>query len=741
MKTRIGYCVLIAIWLATLGFGLAPSAVMAASTVSDEQPAFVPGQLMVGFGPSQSLGTTAGRAQSLAWSLGAKVLKTDANGMALLEIGSEQNVVAMAARAKRVPGVRYAEPNYVYKLDDPAPVDSGAGAANVPAAVPALAGSSGSSVFPNDPYLWDNLGWSNVAADIVWSNTTPSKEVCLLSTGVDYTHKDLAANIIKGFDYVNDDADPMDDNGGGTHEAGIIAAIRNNGEGIAGVSTGKVLAVKVMDLKGQGEAYEIAQGIDDCAANSSVSILDISFYGPASQTLHDAIVYATGKGKLVIAAAGDKNSPADIYPAAYSPTINGVAAVAASGAGSGPNYACPVSFTPTDTWINLVAPGSHILSTTPWDRDFYLDYQHAFRYDYFSGTAQAAAFTAGAAARVWGYLPSLTNAQVITRLRQTGSPLNTTNGCWPTNLSAVNVNVAAGMDRGAASLWVEDASSGATLTGALVSIYATASPTKLAGSGKVPPIFGIDPILQKASYNPPAAILNLPATTPTNGGTTYFAKVSANGYTASPQTAIWGWPGNGFAADGSFKVYSGSYTYSGGANIPPKSANFTVIAEGINLPTGPDLTIWLPKPNPTFIVSGLSSMNILNNSATWGPVLPYGTLLSAPYARWFNTASSLIQLAVLANRKTDTAAPWYPGDYVVGMTDGNFSPNANILDSHNTTLYVWKDGVLQQRIDYPGCGASYHWWIPLTIHSPAPGPATYTIDTLQTVCHAGPITY
>ena len=103
MKTRIGYCVLIAIWLATLGFGLAPSAVMAASTVSDEQPAFVPGQLMVGFGPSQSLGTTAGRAQSLAWSLGAKVLKTDANGMALLEIGSEQNVVAMAARANATP--------------------------------------------------------------------------------------------------------------------------------------------------------------------------------------------------------------------------------------------------------------------------------------------------------------------------------------------------------------------------------------------------------------------------------------------------------------------------------------------------------------------------------------------------------------------------------------------------------------------------------------------------------------
>ena len=64
--------------------------------------------------------------------------------------------------------------------------------------------------------------------------------------------------MIKGYNFVSDNADPMDDFGQGTHLAGIIAAVRNNGEGITGVSTGKVLAVKVLDANGGGTAFDVA---------------------------------------------------------------------------------------------------------------------------------------------------------------------------------------------------------------------------------------------------------------------------------------------------------------------------------------------------------------------------------------------------------------------------------------------------------------------------------------------------
>ena len=155
--------------------------------------------------------------------------------------------------------MRYAEPNYVYTstaaaANQNAGASAGLMATQASAASPSLLGPN----YPNDPYLLLNAGYQYVGADIVWKNTTPSKTVCLLDSGVDYKHKDLAANVIKGYNFVSDNADPMDDFGQGTHLAGIIAAVRNNGEGITGVSTGKVLAVKVLDANGGGTAFDVA---------------------------------------------------------------------------------------------------------------------------------------------------------------------------------------------------------------------------------------------------------------------------------------------------------------------------------------------------------------------------------------------------------------------------------------------------------------------------------------------------
>ncbi len=113
---------------------------------------------------------------------------------------------------------------------------------------------------PMIPSLFINWGWQWIGADIVWPNTTASAGVCELDTGVDYTHPDLSAKIIKGKDFVNADLDPKDDNGHGTHVAGIIAASMNNAKGIAGVSNGKVVAVKVLNAQGWGSLLRHCRG-------------------------------------------------------------------------------------------------------------------------------------------------------------------------------------------------------------------------------------------------------------------------------------------------------------------------------------------------------------------------------------------------------------------------------------------------------------------------------------------------
>ena len=133
--------------------------------------------------------------------------------------------------------------------------------------------------------------------------------------------------------------------------AGIIAAASENSLGIAGVSTGNVVAVRAMDAQGIGTNFDIAAAIAYCANRTDVGVINLSLGSPApSQAIEDALLYATtptnrtvpsgayinyaGKGKLVVAAAGNNNSNQKIYPAAYADDArftNRVLSVGASG--------------------------------------------------------------------------------------------------------------------------------------------------------------------------------------------------------------------------------------------------------------------------------------------------------------------------------------------------------------------------------------------------------------------------
>ncbi len=252
----------------------------------------------------------------------------------------------------------------------------------------------------------------------------------MLDTGVDYLHPDLAGRIIKGYDFVNADADPMDDFGHGTHVAGIITAVQNNGKGIAGASNAKVVAVKVLGAQGWGTSFDIASGIIYCANRTDVKVLNLSLGGSYSTQIQNAVDYAVNsKNKLVVAAAGNDNTyeTTNAYPAALSIDFpNKVLAVAASGKwiDDGDNsyneYLCKADYSNYGDWISVVAPGSDILSTTPWDKPFYMNFQWGVptRYAYMSGTSMATPFAAAAAARGWGFKPTETNEQIGRRSQE-----------------------------------------------------------------------------------------------------------------------------------------------------------------------------------------------------------------------------------------------------------------------------------------------------------------------------------
>jgi thermitase len=106
-----------------------------------------------------------------------------------------------------------------------------------------------------------------VDADVIWANTAASPLVAVIDTGVDYTHPDLVGKVVKGYNFVEGTADPMDDHGHGTHVSGVIAARLNNKVGIPGISNGSVLAIKALDFSGSGTYYEIAQA--SYAANNA----------------------------------------------------------------------------------------------------------------------------------------------------------------------------------------------------------------------------------------------------------------------------------------------------------------------------------------------------------------------------------------------------------------------------------------------------------------------------------------
>ncbi len=225
------------------------------------------------------------------------------------------------------------------------------------------------SLVPNDPYFspyqWnlDNPAYGGIRMQAAWDLSgggSPNVVVAVLDTGVAYETygvyvraSDLTGTtFVPGYDFINSDAHPNDDNGHGTHVTGTIAQTTNNGLGVAGIAyKTAIMPVKVLAADGTGAISAIAQGIR-WAADNGAKVISMSLGATASPknltVLSDAVTYAAGKGVVLVAASGNGGTTTVEYPAAYPSVI----AVGATTYDNTRAY-----YSNTGTALDLVAPG------------------------------------------------------------------------------------------------------------------------------------------------------------------------------------------------------------------------------------------------------------------------------------------------------------------------------------------------------------------------------------------------
>jgi subtilisin family serine protease len=269
---------------------------------------------------------------------------------------------------------------------------------------------------PNDPRFALQWGPKAIKLPLAWDLGFGSHaaRVAVLDTGADLDHEDLAANICGGKNFLSTNSPPEDDNDHGSHTAGIVGAVANNGAGVAGASQSCLLIGKVCDQDGNCDISKVSAAISwainpdgNTATDDAAHIVSMSFGGTLpSSSLQTAMNVAWNRGLLLVASAGNDFCGPVGYPAAYDPVI-AVASLmvppiigVVTGAVTGQTE-IRSEFSNCGPSVELAAPGTSILSTTTGNS-----------YQAFSGTSMAAPMVAGVAALVKSANPSLTNAQL-----------------------------------------------------------------------------------------------------------------------------------------------------------------------------------------------------------------------------------------------------------------------------------------------------------------------------------------
>jgi type VII secretion-associated serine protease mycosin len=260
---------------------------------------------------------------------------------------------------------------------------------------------------PNDPIYTggDQPYLGTVRLPQAWDlvKDAHTQVIAVVDTGVDTAHPDLVGRTVPGYNVITPGAAPTDQIGHGTMVAGVAAANTNNGVGVAGTAwNGRIMPVKVFRPDRTALDSDVAEGIA-WAVDHGAKIVNLSLGGPVDDpVLRQAVQYATSKGALVVVAAGNGGDSAPQYPAAY-PEVVAVGATDSSGA--------LTDFSSWGDWLDVAAPGFGIVSTFPT--------ASGYAYAIASGTSFSAPIVSGVAALVRAKYPTLTPAQVISRLRAT----------------------------------------------------------------------------------------------------------------------------------------------------------------------------------------------------------------------------------------------------------------------------------------------------------------------------------
>lgn len=254
---------------------------------------------------------------------------------------------------------------------------------------------------PNDPAYNDPslvYGPQMMKAPTAWDSSMGDSNIIIgiLDTGVDTAHPEFSGRILPGYDFVNNDSDPADDHGHGTHVAGIAAAGINNGIGIAGIAgQASILPVKVLDNTGNGWWSNVATGMT-WAVDHGARVINLSLGGTVdSQVMRDAVAYATAHDTVVVVAAGNSATDTPFYPAVY----DNVLAV-----GAMTPFGERASFSNYGPNVDVMAPGSTIYSTA-WSGT-------GQSYEFRSGTSMASPHVAGLAALMLSVNPTLSESDV-----------------------------------------------------------------------------------------------------------------------------------------------------------------------------------------------------------------------------------------------------------------------------------------------------------------------------------------
>ncbi|MBT7068463.1 MAG: S8 family serine peptidase [Verrucomicrobia bacterium] len=363
----------------------------------------VAGEMLVRF----KTGVSAAIQSNLVTTLGLETMrKNKVVPVSRLRIKDGTALKDKLVEVQANPNVLYAEPNYVRSV----------------------------SALPDDPLieqLWamhntgQNGGTDDADIDALeaWDRVTGSEQVvvAVIDTGVNYNHTDLADNMwinvgetagngvdddgngfvddVYGYDFINSDADPIDDHDHGSHCAGTIGGVGNNGTGVVGVNwTVRIMALKAFSAQGGGSSADIVAAID-YAVLMGAHVSNNSYGGSGfSQAEYDAVEAARNAGHLFVAAAGNDGTDNDTipqYPASFD--LDNIIAVAATDRNDGiAGFSCFGLES-----VDLGAPGVDIHSTLSGGG-----------YGNMSGTSMATPHTTGAAALIMAANGQLTYDQV-----------------------------------------------------------------------------------------------------------------------------------------------------------------------------------------------------------------------------------------------------------------------------------------------------------------------------------------